>query len=159
MKKVLIAVVVSAAAAAAMSQVMDTSGQAGMDAQIQAVKQNYEDAKAAAEAQLEAKKRAAQAQAEAQQAQARAEQAAKDRAAKARAAQQAAAAKVKAEREAVVQQRNDESAQLDLEMKKLQVEKLRSEVDRDKAINAAQTQRAEDYADADVKRAQHEATK
>lgn len=157
MRKVIIAVAVSAMAAAGMAQVADLSGQAGMDAQIQAVKQSYEDAKAAAQAQLEAKKRTAQEQEYARQAQEKAAKEAADRKLRAQAAANAQAAKEKAERAAIEQQRKDESAQMDLEMKKLQLEKLRSEVERDKAINAAQTQRAADYADADVERARSQA--
>lgn len=115
-----------------------------MDSQIEAVRLNYEDVKAKAEAKLAAEKAAAE--------KAKAKEAArKAAAAKRLAAKKAAQEKKAAERAAKLEKRADESAELDLELKRLKVREATAETKVKEAISEEQIKRAGDIVDAKLK--------
>lgn len=116
---------------------------ASVDAQIEAVRANYEDVKAQAQAQIDAR-----AQAEAAAARKKAQQQAA--AAKKKAQQQAEAARIRAEKQAKIDKRNDEKAELELEMMRLDVQRKKAQVGADSAINNAIAERAKDLVDTKV---------
>ncbi len=113
------------------------------DAQIQAVKANYEDVKAQAQAQIEARQKA-----EAQAAKLKAQQQAA--AAKKKAQAAAAAAKVRTEKQAKIDKRNDEKAELQMELLRLDVQKKKAQVGADAAMSNATAERAKDFVDTQV---------
>ncbi len=113
------------------------------DAQIQAVKANYEDVKAQAQAKIDARQKA-----EAQAAKLKAQQQAA--AAKKKAQAAAAAAKVRAEKQAKIDKRNDEKAELQMELLRLDVQKKKAQVGADAAISNATAERAKDFVDNQV---------
>ena len=112
-----------------------------MDAQIEAVRLNYEDVKAKAEKKL-ATEKAAQAKAKAKA------DAQKAAAAKKLAAKREAAAKVAAERKAKLEKRSDEAAELDLELKRLKVREATAKTKTTEAISEEEAKRAKDFVDA-----------
>ena len=115
-----------------------------MDSQIEAVRLNYEDVKAKAEAKLAAEKAAAE--------KAKAKEAArKAAAAKKLAAKKAVQEKKAAERAAKLEKRADESAELDLELKRLKVREATAETKVKEAISEEQIKRAGDIVDAKLK--------
>lgn len=115
-----------------------------MDSQIEAVRLNYEDVKAKAEAKLAAEKAATE--------KAKAKEAArKAAAAKRLAAKKAAQEKKAAERAAKLEKRADESAELDLELKRLKVREATAETKVKEAISEEQIKRAGDIVDAKLK--------
>ena len=115
-----------------------------MDSQIEAVRLNYEDVKAKAEAKLAAEKAATE--------KAKAKEAArKAAAAKRLAAKKAAQEKKAAERAAKLEKRADESAELDLELKRLKVREATAEAKVKEAISEEQIKRAGDIVDAKLK--------
>ena len=115
-----------------------------MDSQIEAVRLNYEDVKAKAEAKLAAEKAATE--------KAKAKEAArKAAAAKKLAAKKAAQEKKAAERAAKLEKRADESAELDLELKRLKVREATAETKVKEAISEEQIKRAGDIVDAKLK--------
>lgn len=115
-----------------------------MDSQIEAVRLNYEDVKAKAEAKLAAEKAATE--------KAKAKEAArKAAAAKKLAAKKAVQEKKAAERAAKLEKRADESAELDLELKRLKVREATAETKVKEAISEEQIKRAGDIVDAKLK--------
>lgn len=102
------------------------------DMQIQAVKQNFEEVKAQAQAQIDARNRAQAA------------------AAKKKAAAEQAAARERAKKAAKIEKRNDEKAQIELEMMRLDLQKKKAQVGADSAISDATAQRAKDLVDTKV---------
>ncbi len=96
------------------------SGISPVDAQIQAVKQNYQEVQAAAAAQAK-----------------------KDAAAR-------AAAKERARKAAKAEKRADEKAALEMELLRLDVEKKRAAVGADAAINNETAKRAKDFVDTKI---------
>lgn len=115
-----------------------------MDSQIEAVRQNYEDVKAKTEAKLAAEKAAAE--------KAKAKEAARKAAvAKKLAAQKAAEKKKADERAAKLEKRADESAELDLELKRLKVREATAETKVKEAVSEEQIKRAGDIVDAKLK--------
>ena len=132
MKKVLIAVSLAIASAAGWAQSAsvppDYPGQAAqystnpVDAQIEAVRRNYEDVRARAQARLDAERQAEKAEA-----------AAKERA-RAQAAAQARA-KEAARKAAKQEKYQDEEREIDLEMKRLDLRAKKSDIEVREAIN------------------------
>jgi len=114
---------------------------ASMSAQIEAVRLNYEDVKAKAERKL-AEEQAAKQKAEDER---RAREAAR---AKQAAAQRAAKAKEEAARRAKLEKRADEAAELDLELKRLQVRRETAQTEREVAIAEEEARRAKEAVDA-----------
>ena len=105
-----------------------------VDAQIEAVRRNYEDVKARAQMRLDAEKRAKE-EREAAQAKVKARE---------RARAQAAAARAKeAARKAAKQEKyQDEERELELEMKRLDVRSKKSDIETKEAINREKARRA-----------------
>ena len=132
-----------AQAAAAAGSVPPDYVMTSSDAQIQAVKANYEDVKARAQAKIDARQKA-----EAAAAKLRAQQQAAATKKKAQAA--AAAAKLRAEKQAKIDKRNDEKAEMQLEMMRLDVEQKKAQVNADVAKSRATADRAKDFVDNQV---------
>lgn len=106
-----------------------------VDAQIEAVRRNYEDVKARAQARLDAQRRLEQ-QRQEEQAKAQARE-------KARAAAAAQARAKEAARKAAKQEKyQDEQRALDLEMKRLDVRAKKSDIEVKEAINREKIRRA-----------------
>ena len=102
------------------------------DAQIEAVRANYEDVKAQAQAKIDARKKAEAA------------------AAKKKAQAAAAAAKAKAAQQAKINKRNEEKAELQMELLRLDVQKKKAQVGADAAMSNATAERAKDFVDNQV---------
>lgn len=153
MKKVLLAVLAGAFVLPAWAQ----SGQVPPDyvdqasryqlnpveAQIEAVRRNYEDVKARAQARLDEERRA-EAQRAAEQAKARAAQQARDK--------QAAQARAKeAARKAAKQEKyQDEERAIELEMKRLDLRAKKSEIEAKEAINREKARRANEIVEREL---------
>ena len=145
MKKVLIAVSLAIASAAGWAQSAsvppDYPGQAAqystnpVDAQIEAVRRNYEDVRARAQARLDTERQAEKAEAAAK-ARAQAQERAR--------AQAAAQARAKeAARKAAKQEKyQDEEREIDLEMKRLDLRAKKSDIEVREAINREKVRRA-----------------
>ena len=139
MKKVLIAVSLAIASAAGWAQSAsvppDYPGQAAqystnpVDAQIEAVRRNYEDVRARAQARLDAERQAEKAEAAAQE-RARAQAAAQAR------------AKEAARKAAKQEKYQDEEREIDLEMKRLDLRAKKSDIEVREAINREKVRRA-----------------
>ena len=106
------------------------AGVTAVDAQIEAVRANYEDVKAQAQTKIDARKKAEAA-------------AAKKKA-------QAAAAKAKAAQQAKINKRNEEKAELQMELLRLDVQKKKAQVGADAAMSNATAERAKDFVDNQV---------
>ena len=104
------------------------AGVTAVDAQIEAVRANYEDVKA----QIDARKKAEAA------------------AAKKKAQAAAAAAKAKAAQQAKINKRNEEKAELQMELLRLDVQKKKAQVGADAAMSNATAERAKDFVDNQV---------
>ena len=100
------------------------AGVTAVDAQIETVRANYEDVKAQAQAQIAAAKKKAQAA--------------------------AAAAKAKAAQQAKINKRNEEKAELQMELLRLDVQKKKAQVGADAAMSNATAERAKDFVDNQV---------
>ena len=101
------------------------AGVTAVDAQIEAVRANYEDVKAQAQAKIDA-------------------------AAKKKAQAAAAAAKAKAAQQAKINKRNEEKAELQMELLRLDVQKKKAQVGADAAMSNATAERAKDFVDNQV---------
>ena len=108
------------------------AGVTAVDAQIETVRANYEDVKAQAQAQIDARKKAEAA------------------AAKKKAQAAAAAAKAKAAQQAKINKRNEEKAELQMELLRLDVQKKKAQVGADAAMSNATAERAKDFVDNQV---------
>ena len=104
------------------------AGVTAVDAQIETVRANYEDVKA----QVDARKKAEAA------------------AAKKKAQAAAAAAKAKAAQQAKINKRNEEKAELQMELLRLDVQKKKAQVGADAAMSNATAERAKDFVDNQV---------
>ena len=140
MKKILLTASLAAACSMSWAQIgevpPDYPAQAAqyptnpVDAQIEAVRRNYEDVKARAQLRLDAERRAKE---EREAAQAKAQ--AREKAAEARAKEAA--------RKAAKQEKfQDEERELELEMKRLDVRSKRSDIETKEAINREKARRA-----------------
>ena len=108
------------------------AGVTAVDAQIETVRANYEDVKAQAQAKIDARKKAEAA------------------AAKKKAQAAAAAAKAKAAQQAKINKRNEEKAELQMELLRLDVQKKKAQVGADAAMSNATAERAKDFVDNQV---------
>lgn len=122
----------AAAAAGSVPPDYQAAGVTAVDAQIEAVRANYEDVKAQAQAQIDARKKAEAA------------------AAKKKAQAAAAAAKAKAAQQAKINKRNEEKAELQMELLRLDVQKKKARVGADAAMSNATAERAKDFVDNQV---------
>ena len=143
MKKILLTASLAAACSMSWAQIgevpPDYPAQAAqyptnpVDAQIEAVRRNYEDVKARAQLRLDAERRAKE---EREAAQAKAREKARARAAAEARAKEAA-------RKAAKQEKfQDEERELELEMKRLDVRSKRSDIETKEAINREKARRA-----------------
>lgn len=117
-----------------------------LEAQIESVRLNYEDVKAKAEKKLAKEKAAAE--------KAKAQEAARKAAAAKRLAAQRKAAQLKAQARAdKLEKRADESAELDLQLKRLQVRQAAARTQVQEALSAEKVKRAGEIVDSELKKA------
>ncbi len=114
-----------------------------VDAQIEAVRRNYEDVKARAQMKLDAERRAQQAREE-QQAQVRAKEQARAR------AESAARAKEAARKAAKQEKYQDEERELALELKRLDVRSKTSDIEVKEAVNREKVRRANEIVEREL---------
>ncbi len=150
MKKTLLMLAMLATAPFAIAQTVPPDYPAQQDrsleAQIESVRLNYEDVKAKAEQKLAQEKAAAQ--------KAKAQEAARKAAAAKKLAAQKRAAQLKAQARAdKLEKRADESAELDLQLKRLKVRQVTAGTEVKEAVAAEKVKRASELVDAELKKA------
>lgn len=114
-----------------------------VDAQIEAVRRNYEDVKARAQSRLDAQRRA-KAEAAEREAEAKARAQARERAAA------AARAKETARKAAKEEKYRDQARELELEMRRMDVESKRSDLEVKQAINREKVLRAGEIVEREI---------